>query len=303
MRTTNDGKRFIRLRNMIVAALLVIILTLAGCAGNTAINPEETPIPTATDDVPAAETTQTAAGEPVATAADETDAGGLTETTQTDGTAADSATASPTRTPYAANGSTATAKPTTASTAPTATAAPTASAAPTATVATAKPTATPTATVKPTEKTTDPLFGNFSARDVNGNTVTNSVFAGYEVTMVNIWASYCGPCANEMPDLAALNSEYKSRGFQVVGIIVDAADSSGNVDDSALSDAKSVISKTGADYTHIIPSASMFSKYLNKVSSVPTTVFVNSDGEIIGSAYVGSKSRAKWAAIIEEKLG
>lgn len=103
-----------------------------------------------------------------------------------------------------------------------------------------------------------------------------------------------------MPDLAALNGEY--RNFQVVGIILDAADKKGNVDNAALADAKDVISKTGANFTHIIPSASMFSAYLNKVSSVPTTVFVNSRGEIIGSAYTGSKTKAQWAKIIEEKL-
>jgi len=118
--------------------------------------------------------------------------------------------------------------------------------------------------------------------------------------MVNIWASYCNPCAEEMPDLAALNSEYSN--FQVVGIILDAADKKGNVDNAALADAKDVISRTGANYTHIIPSASMFSAYLSKVSSVPTTVFVNSEGEIIGSAYTGSKSKAQWAKIIEDKL-
>ncbi|HWQ57685.1 MAG TPA: TlpA disulfide reductase family protein, partial [Clostridia bacterium] len=164
---------------------------------------------------------------------------------------------------------------------------------------TVKPTAKPTATPVSGKA----LFGDFSAKDVKGNTVTNSVFSKADVTMVNIWASFCGPCAEEMPDLAALNSEYKGQGFQVVGIILDAADKNGNVDNAALADAKDVISSTGANYTHIIPSAAMFGAYLNKVSSVPTTVFVNSKGEIIGSAYVGAKSKTQWAKIIEDKLG
>jgi len=148
-----------------------------------------------------------------------------------------------------------------------------------------------------------PLFGDFKAKDAEGNEVTNAVFADYEVTMVNIWASYCNPCVSEMPELAELNGEYQDQGFQIVGIILDATDSKGNVDDATLADAVDIIESTGADYTHIIPSAAMLGAYLKNISSVPTTVFVNSEGEIIGSAYVGSRSKADWAAIIDEKLG
>lgn len=315
MKTTNEVKTFIRLRNIIVAALLAIILTLAGCAGNAAIDLAPADVTIAPDETAAAsaDATQAAIDESATPATEEPAAAqqpeasvGPEETAQS--AFGNRATAKPAATPAATvkpAPTAATAKPTAGAT-DKPTAAPTAK--PTATVQpTVKPTVTPTAkpTAKPTAtaKATNPLFGNFSAKDVKGNTVTNSVFSGYDVTMVNIWASYCGPCAKEMPDLAALNDEYRSQGFQVVGIILDAADSSGNVDNSALSDAKSVINSTGADYTHIIPSASMFSKYLNRVSSVPTTVFVNSDGEIIGSAYVGSKSKSQWASIIEQKLG
>lgn len=147
------------------------------------------------------------------------------------------------------------------------------------------------------------LFGDFKAQDTEGNTVTNDIFANDDVTMVNIWASFCGPCADEMPGLAALNEEYKDRSFQVVGIILDATDSKGNVDDATLSDAMDVIANTGANYLHIIPSAAMLGAYLKGITSVPTTVFVNSAGEIIGSAYVGSMEKEDWAKIIEGMLG
>ena len=306
-----------------VVAALVLVFMLAGCTGEQVVEfaadeesqtavtplPEETGTaiePSAKAVLPSATATTDAVESPVASAAPAAAA-------TVKPTAAP--TAKPTAAPSAKPTATLTAKPTAAPTvkptaAPTAkpTATPTAkpTAAPTVkptAAPTAKPTATPTAKPTATQKNTNPLFGSFSAKDVKGNTVTNSVFSGYDVTMVNIWASFCGPCADEMPDLAALNNEYKSRGFQVVGIILDAADSKGNIDDAALADAKDIIARTGADYRHIVPSASMFSAYLNKVSTVPTTVFVNSDGEIIGSAYVGAKSKSKWAAIIEEKLG
>ena len=153
------------------------------------------------------------------------------------------------------------------------------------------------------ETSTNPLFGDFKAADTEGNDVTNDIFAGSEVTMVNIWASFCGPCVDEMPDLAELNDEYQERGFRIVGIILDATDAKGNVDEATLAAAMDIIGSTGADYTHIIPSAAMFGAYLKNISSVPTTVFVNSDGEIIGAAYVGSRSKADWTAIIDDVLG
>ena len=309
MKHTRKNGRRMPARIALFAALLALVMMIAGCVEHAVIDlgeepilldePTAEPIVSATQDAgPAdlpAEPVQATAGQPVT----EEPAAAPTAAPGAKPTAAP--TAKPTIAPTAKPTAAPTAKPTAAPTAKP-TAAPTAK--PTA-APTAKPTAAPTAkpTASPTAKATKPLFGNFSAKDVNGNTVTNSVFAGHEVTMVNIWASYCSPCAKELPDLAALHEEYRAQGFQVVGIILDAADSKGNADAGALADAKDIIGKTGAGYTHIIPTGSMFSAYLSRVSSVPTTVFVNSDGEIIGSAYAGAKSKSQWASIIEEKLG
>ena len=341
MKHTRKNGRRMPARIALFAALLALVMMIAGCVEHAVIDlgeepilldePTAEPIVSATQDAgPAdlpAEPVQATAGQPVTEepAAAPTAAPGAKPTAAPTAKPTIAPTAKPTAAPTAKPTAAPTAKPTAAPTAkptaaptakptaaPTAkpTAAPTAkpTAAPTAkptAAPTAKPTAAPTAkpTASPTAKATKPLFGNFSAKDVNGNTVTNSVFAGHEVTMVNIWASYCSPCAKELPDLAALHEEYRAQGFQVVGIILDAADSKGNTSAGALADAKDIIGKTGAGYTHIIPTSSMFSAYLSRVSSVPTTVFVNSDGEIIGSAYAGAKSKSQWASIIEEKLG
>jgi peroxiredoxin len=39
-----------------------------------------------------------------------------------------------------------------------------------------------------------------------------------KVVVVNLWATWCGPCRQEMPDLVKLNNEYKSRGLVVIGV-------------------------------------------------------------------------------------
>ena len=47
-------------------------------------------------------------------------------------------------------------------------------------------------------------IGEFNAKTLNGDTVTEESFKDYNLTMINVWATYCGPCKQEMKDLAAL---------------------------------------------------------------------------------------------------
>ena len=100
------------------------------------------------------------------------------------------------------------------------------------------------------------ILSSFSTTDLEGNAADESLFAGYKLTMINIWATYCGPCISEMPDLGALAAEYADKGFQIVGLVSDALDSDGNVDAAQVEKAKEIVASTGADYTHILPGES-----------------------------------------------
>lgn len=140
----------------------------------------------------------------------------------------------------------------------------------------------------------------FSATDMSGSSVTSEIFAKNKVTMLNIWGTFCGPCIREMPDLAKLNEANKSKGVEVVGIVIDILDRKGNVDPRVKSSGEAIIARTGANYTHIIPSKEMFSGVLRGVQAVPTTIFVDSNGKQIGEAYLGSRSQKDWQKIIDE---
>ena len=148
----------------------------------------------------------------------------------------------------------------------------------------------------------DQPFGSFTATDINGNGVTEKIFTQSTLTMVNIWATFCGPCINEMPDLGKLNTEYKDQGFQVVGIILDSKNANDVTFDNIIESAKEIISDTGASYLHILPSKSLYAIKLNEVTAVPETVFVNSEGKVVSEIYMGSKSKAEWQSIIENLL-
>lgn len=139
------------------------------------------------------------------------------------------------------------------------------------------------------------LFGSFQSITLAGDEVTEEIFSQAGISMVNIWGTYCGPCVREMPDLAELSNEYGSEAFQMLGIVVDAADAGDE-------NAAAIVEQTGADYTHILISQDLFDGYLGKVQAVPTTVFVDSEGNQVGKTYMGAKTKEQWESIIKEML-
>ena len=147
------------------------------------------------------------------------------------------------------------------------------------------------------------VFGTFTAKDLDGNEVTQDIFASNKLTMVNIWATFCGPCINEMPDLGELAAEYADKGVGIVGIPLDVTNEKGNIDSYLYNEAVDIVATTKAAYTHIVPVESMFVRKLASVTAVPETVFVDSQGNQVGDCYYGARSKAQWTEIIEELLG
>ena len=145
------------------------------------------------------------------------------------------------------------------------------------------------------------LFDTFSTTDLEGNTVDQTILEGYELTMVNVWATYCAPCLREMPDLGALAEEYAEKGVQIVGLVSDTLNSDGSISDSQVETAKEIVEETGADYLHLLPSEDLFG-LLSQIYAVPTTFFVDSEGYQVGYAYVQSMEREQFVEIIDEAL-
>ena len=144
-------------------------------------------------------------------------------------------------------------------------------------------------------------FSAFTAVSLDGKAIDQSVFEGKKVTMINVWATFCGPCIREMPDLAKLNEAY-GEDFQIIGIPIDVVDHRLVTQDEELAKAKEIAAETGAAYLHLIPSGSLQEILLSEVQSVPTTVFVDESGKQIGELYVGAMSEKEWAEIIEALL-
>ncbi len=148
-------------------------------------------------------------------------------------------------------------------------------------------------------------FISFQAADLAGSPVDQTIFADHDLTLINVWATFCGPCKAEMPDLAELNEEYQSQGFQVVGICGDIADeATGQLRQSEYEDALVIVQETHADtYLNLNPAGDLMTGFIHDhVPAYPTSLFVDSKGNQVGDMVVGSRDKDAWKAEIEKRL-
>ena len=134
----------------------------------------------------------------------------------------------------------------------------------------------------------------FSGVDMDGNEVSEEIFSKSKLTMVNVWATYCNPCLSEMPGLGELAGAYSPEEFQIIGIISDVQEGAGDGETETAAD---LIAQTGADYPHLLLNESIYNALLADVTAVPTTFFVDEDGEIL-DVVVGAMEKSAWEEMI-----
>ncbi|MEY8388684.1 TlpA disulfide reductase family protein [Oscillospiraceae bacterium 38-13] len=145
------------------------------------------------------------------------------------------------------------------------------------------------------EGESEPVYITFEGTDLKGNPVSQEIFSQSKLTMVNVWATYCNPCLNEMPGLGELAAEHDGSEFQLIGVVSDVREG----DDQTL--VESLVQETGADYTHLLANDSIGQALLSSVSAVPTTFFFNQEGVYLGGV-VGSAEKSDWEELIYELL-
>ena len=136
----------------------------------------------------------------------------------------------------------------------------------------------------------------FTAKNLDKEDIDSSIFADKDLTVLNVWGTFCGPCINEMPELGAWAKEMPEN-VQIIGLVADIA---GDTDSKQIDTAKTILEKTDANFQNIIPNAD-FMPLLSTVVGVPTTYFINKDGKIVGKPIVGAQV-PKYKAFVEEYL-
>ncbi len=109
---------------------------------------------------------------------------------------------------------------------------------------------------------------DFTLKSRSGENLRLSDYRG-EVVMINFWASWCGPCRQEMPLLEQLYSEYNPLGFTILGVNVE--------EDSGK--ALAMLNEIPVSFPVLFDTSSKVSKLYNVVA-MPSTVLVDRDGRV-----------------------
>ena len=109
----------------------------------------------------------------------------------------------------------------------------------------------------------------FAAKDLEGREITPASLRG-KVVIVNFWATWCGPCRAEIPDLVALQSKYKDT-LQVIGISEDEA-------------GVEVVKRFAAEHKINYPVAMVtpeIEKMFPGIGALPTSFIIDRDSRVV----------------------
>ncbi len=131
-----------------------------------------------------------------------------------------------------------------------------------------------------TEEPTKEILKNFEAVTLSGDTFTEADLAEKDMTVINFWATYCGPCISEMPDLAEFSESLPER-VQVVTVCLD-----GSI---KADEAAEILEETGFDGITLLSGDDDFEVLCYSVMYTPTTIFVDSEGNLAGDVIIGGQ--------------
>ena len=133
---------------------------------------------------------------------------------------------------------------------------------------------------------------DFTQNDPDGNPVKFSdIYSQNEVTLIDFWAAWCGPCRGENPNVVAVFNDYKDKGFTVFGVSLD------REKDAWLK----AIEDDGLAWTQVSDLAYWQNEAakLYAIQSIPSSLLVDKTGKIIAKNKRGNELRTTVAEILD----
>ncbi|MEL7162585.1 MAG: TlpA disulfide reductase family protein, partial [Bacteroidota bacterium] len=133
---------------------------------------------------------------------------------------------------------------------------------------------------------------DFSGESPEGESISLSSLRG-KVVLIDFWASWCGPCRKENPNVVKLYDKYKDAGFEILGVSLD------RTKDRWVK----AIAADKLEWLHISDLKGWQSQYARQygVSSIPQTVLLDKDGNILARNLRGEALQQKLAEIFSTK--
>lgn len=96
-----------------------------------------------------------------------------------------------------------------------------------------------------------------------------------KVLLVNLWATWCGPCISEMPHLVEMQDKYKDKGFEVIGL---------DTDDESKADIEAFAAKQKLNYQLGWANGAMMNEFvkISRLNGIPQSLLINREGQLTG---------------------
>ena len=122
-------------------------------------------------------------------------------------------------------------------------------------------------------------YFNFVSKDLQGNAVLSTMYQDYDITMINFWASYTYPDINELKELQKLHTTLEEQypNMHMIQVLIDTPD------EAAEEVVRKAYAENGVTFTGVVLNPDMASWVLDNVKGLPTTIFVDPSGKIIGA--------------------
>lgn len=133
---------------------------------------------------------------------------------------------------------------------------------------------------------------NFSWYNSEGKKMSLDSFKGKTV-LINFWATWCGPCKAELPDVEAISKQFAEKGLVVIGVSEDTGP-------NVLKDVATFAKKHGLTYQIVIDSINVSNAY-GFISAIPTSFIVNKEGQIVDK-WVGERGKAFFETTVKKYL-
>ncbi len=136
----------------------------------------------------------------------------------------------------------------------------------------------------PATTNTEGAAGNYPAapeavlqtenKDLDGNPLKIADYKG-KVVLVNLWATWCGPCRGEMPHFIEMQDKYRDQGFEVVGL---------DVDEESVEEINAFAKEMKLNYKLGYADQKLVSAFIKitKLQGIPQTLLINREGQLIG---------------------
>ncbi len=118
-----------------------------------------------------------------------------------------------------------------------------------------------------------PEVFNAELRSASGAPIKLADYRG-KVLLINLWATWCGPCRNEIPELVKFYDQYKSQGLEVVGLSTENPDASSE-------QVKAFVRNFNIDYPVGWATAEVAITLMQGRDSIPQSFIISRDGKIL----------------------